>query len=116
MATEIRPFANGSQFCDWCEKNCGNCKKASQDWNGIDGDRPQCEIEVALWIGDGGSGIVTPEIAARMNYTTPDGRDRRLNYSWPCNEIEPMSDEVAEAVKVWRERDAKEAAILGGSR
>lgn len=111
---EIRPFANGSQFSDWCDKNCGNCREASEEWNGAKGDRPDCEIEIALWIGDGGSGIVSPEIALRMNFTTADGRTRTLNYSWPCNEIEPTSDQIAEVVRMWLETDA--LVILGGAR
>lgn len=45
-----------------------------------------------------------------MNYTTTDGRNRALNYSWPCGEIEPASEEIAEVVKYWREKDAKEVS------
>lgn len=50
MPTEIHPFSNGSQFADWCEMNSGNCKKASEDWNGIEGERTAWVANPWVWV------------------------------------------------------------------
>jgi hypothetical protein len=100
-AERVYPFANGSQFGDWVEKNCDNCTRSPK----AKGD-PTCDLEVAIWNAYYGTGSITEEIARRMNYLTPDGRTRALCYSWPCNEILPISEEVRGAVGKWRARDA----------
>lgn len=84
----VRPFYCGSQFADWIDKNCENCKKSQR-----------CDIQDALDEAYMGDGTVTAEIAKRMNY------ENKVPgyYSWPCNEVESTTEEHAEAVRKWRE-------------
>ena len=74
----VRPFSCGSQYMDWQEHNCFQCKKLGE------GAEPQCEISVELVTGCFGDGTVPDEIGKRMGYT----QGPPFYYIWDCPERE----------------------------
>lgn len=75
------PFHCGTQFCgtqfsDWQERNCFNCRKYDHD-----SGESTCEIDQALLVAMFGDGTVEDSIARRMGYTDHEG-----HYSWDCPE------------------------------
>lgn len=83
MSEEVRPFSCGTQYGDWRDRNCWQCRKSydSTEPKPKDGMGP-CEIDNALGLAYLGSGSVTKEIGKRMGYDNP------LAYSWECPEKE----------------------------
>jgi len=76
----IRPFSNGSQFCDWQSRNCDRCTKYVAGIDDI--SKSVCEIDIALGKSMWGDGSVSEEIGERMGYGDP------LAYNWDCTERE----------------------------
>lgn len=76
------PFSTGSQFADWCSRNCDRCVKYEPE-----GAPAACEIDHALLAAQCGDGSVTQDIAERLGYVegtafTEDG----FFYTWDCPE------------------------------
>ena len=71
-----RPFANGSQYMDWVERNCCHCKKYDPESETI-----LCEIDEALTSGLFGDGNIDDSIATRMGLP-----DNPCIYTWDCPE------------------------------
>lgn len=85
----MSPFSCGTQYMDWADKNCGNCKR----------DVTCCPIALALEEACWGDGMISHEIAERV------GAIRwRGHYCWPCGELEPASQAVAEGVAAFEQK------------
>lgn len=84
MTTEtirVTPFYCGTQFMDWQESNCCNCKKYNPDpETGLEIEG-ECTILDALGIAAIDDGTVSVEIAKRMGY----GENA---YIWQCGEVD----------------------------
>ena len=81
MNDTMRPFYCGSQYGDWTDANCRDCRK------GADPDNPPlccgCDIEQALLEAYCGDGRIPLPIARRMGAVQNRGR-----YGWTCGEFE----------------------------
>lgn len=73
----IQPFANGSQFSDWCGANCDRCTKATKD----------CDLLLALDTAYFTDGMISDEIAKRIGAVLSDGQRNRC-YCWECPEVD----------------------------
>ncbi len=71
----LRPFANGSQFVDWEDRNCSVCSKL--------GD---CSMSVALTVACFGDGTLSEASARGIGFLKSDGTTRSLEYVWDCPE------------------------------
>ena len=72
-------FSNGTQYTDWMDRNCIQCKKFDIDKV----SEENCKIDFELCQAYCGSGTVPEEIAIRMG--------RKANpkaYTWDCPEKE----------------------------
>lgn len=69
------PFSTGSQYGEWCSRNCDSCKK------GFDKKRSKfrCDYEFALGAAYCGDGQVTEEVAKAIGYL-----DNKECYIWEC--------------------------------
>jgi hypothetical protein len=98
----IFPFHCGSQYADWMDKNCGNCRKSRPadehgNYIGHAYDGQFCDLEDSVSATYAGRGLTDGE-AKRM------GHPKEHYYCWPCAEIEPATPEIAEAVARWHEK------------
>lgn len=85
----MSPFSCGTQYVDWYDKNCGNCKR----------DEVRCPIALALEEACWGDGMISQEIAERAGAIRWQG-----HYCWPCGELEPASQAVAEGVAAFEQK------------
>lgn len=60
--TRWRPFANGTEFGMWEERNCGRCVKATP----MDSCEPTCEIEASIMEAFMGDGTISMEMVERI--------------------------------------------------
>lgn len=83
----ITPFANGTQYDDWCESNCARCKKSTQFGNGAG-----CVLEDNLLLACFSDGMIDERTAQRigMNEST------KNRYTWPCSEVDWTEEWKAE--------------------
>lgn len=82
MNEKVRPFSTGSQFADWCDRNCSRCVKYEPD-----GPAAACQIDHALMDAQIGDGSVPPEIAERLGYVEDIAwNDEGFFYTWDCPE------------------------------
>lgn len=87
MSGRTRPFSNGSQYMDWCERNCLRCSRHT-DAPGRMHD-VKCDIERALSNAFWDDGSIADDIAERMGAL--DSRPPRqdgFSYTWDCPEFE----------------------------
>ncbi len=71
--TRINIFSNGGQYGDWITANCQKCIKSRADCSA-------CDIELALTYAYFDDGMVSKEIADRMNFEP-------LVYNWECGDL-----------------------------
>ncbi len=83
--TKNYPFHCGTQFADWEESNCCQCRK-----NAEPDKMPTCPIQYALIAAMFDDGSVSDEIAERMGYAENKG-----HYNWRCKEFEDASQPPA---------------------
>ena len=93
MADKIfRPFHCGTQFADWENANCCECRKSSYNTGKAD-EMPECEIEQAMVFACFDAGEVTEDIAERCGYLdNSPPRQERFSYNWRCKEFEPIPE------------------------
>jgi hypothetical protein len=104
MSERRSPFHCGSQHADWESANCGNCRKGCADEsNFIEACR--CPIQWAVSEAGMLDGTVSAEIYERMGASDFEG-----HLTWPCREIDPVNDDVAESVRKMRARKLAENA------
>lgn len=73
------PFANGTEYCRWTERNCERCARYAPEAEV--GDREACPIEEAIMVASL-TGEFEPEIAARMGWAGE-------MFPGPCKEWAP---------------------------
>lgn len=88
--TNVVPFANGTQYDDWCASNCERCKK-SDYFN----DGPGCDLEESLLLACFADGTITEQTAQRIGITG----ETQNRYVWPCGEVEWTEEWKAECHK-----------------
>ena len=71
---KVRPFANGTQYMDWLEANCRQCRKYNKN----------CCLEFELAMASGTDGLIEPEIAKRIGLPSDE-------IIWRCPEMEVAS-------------------------
>ena len=84
MSDGIRPFSCGTQYIDWENANCCQCKKYSDDASA-------CDLQLALSVACVGDGTIDWETAERIGY-------EQGQYCWACSEIE-LTEEWIEWVR-----------------
>lgn len=105
VAARTSPFANGSEFGDWCASNCDKCAKAADPDSGR---ASTCSIFDALHEAFFSDGTVSEEIAERMG--SLDHRPPRaagFYYGWPCPEHDPAFENAAGHCERCKERSAR---------